>query len=175
MGKKGEKFNVILSSGTATIGSADPANCQYNMGTVYNNAPALQKYEQADSCYVKVSNFSIKYSGTQANTDNISNILIKISSSLLNTLDNLDSTKPNMENSRIIGSIPTGASNYTYSNVDYDNEYVKVSNIFKGLLAIELTDQQGNNISDALSSTTPYTMELSVMYEDNEDNNNINY
>jgi hypothetical protein len=175
MGKKGEKFNVILSSNRATIGSATPANCQYNMGTVYNNAPALQKYEQADSCFVKVANFSIKYSASTAEVDDTSNILIKISSSLLNTLDNLNSTQPNLENSRIIGSIPTGASSYTYSNVDYDNDYVKVSNIFKGLLSIELTDQAGADLTDALSSSNPYTLELSVMYEDNEDNNNINY
>tara|TARA_Y100000361_G_scaffold27512_1_gene22504 strand:+ start:781 stop:1290 length:510 start_codon:yes stop_codon:yes gene_type:complete len=161
-----EKFSVYLDSGDALSGSTTPYRTVFNLGSVYNFAPQAEKYANEAYCYVKVSNFSIKYTATQANTDDISNILISINSSLPNSATNVDNSDGvALNQSGIIATIPMGASNYSYSNVDYDNEMIKCANIFKGNLQIELLDQYGGIMSSELGSSNPFTIMLCVYFE----------
>ena len=60
-----EKFSVYLDSGDALSGSTTPYRTVFNLGSVYNFAPQAEKYANEPYCYVKVSNFSIKYTATQ--------------------------------------------------------------------------------------------------------------
>tara|TARA_Y100000401_G_scaffold5269_2_gene3621 strand:- start:334 stop:828 length:495 start_codon:yes stop_codon:yes gene_type:complete len=160
-----EKFNVYLDSADAIDGT-NPERTTFNMGSIYNFAPNLHKYANQDYCFVKVANFSIKYSASQANTDDVSNILVSINSALPNSATNTLLADGSISTQTgVIANIPTGATNYTYSNVDYDNEMVKCSNIFKGNLQIELLDQMGQLLDSELSSANPWKMTLCVYFE----------
>jgi hypothetical protein len=164
-----EKFSVYLNSADAVSGSTTPYRTVFNLGSVYNFAPQAEKYANEPYCYVKVSNFSIKYTASQANTDDISNILVSINSTLPNSATTtVNSDGIAMNQSNIIGSIPMGASNYSYSNVDYDNEMIKCANIFKGNLQIELLTQEGVVMSSELSGSNPYCIMLCVYFENNK-------
>jgi len=164
-----EKFSVYLDSADALSGGSTPYRTVFNLGSVYNFAPQAEKYANEPYCYVKVSNFSIKYTATQANTDDISNILVSINSTLPNSATNVDNSDGvALNQTGIIASIPTGASNYSYSNVDYDNEMIKCANIFKGNLQIELLDQYGGIMSSELSSANPFCIMLCVYFEINK-------
>ena len=164
-----EKFSVYLDSGDALSGSTTPYQTVFNLGSVYNFAPQAEKYANEPYCYVKVSNFSIKYTAAQANTDNVSNILVSINSTLPNSASTvINSDGVALNQTGIIASIPTGASNYLYSNDEYDNEMIKCANIFKGNLQIELLDQNGALMSSELSSSNPFCIMLCVYFENNK-------
>ena len=164
-----EKFSVYLDSADALSGASTPYRTVFNLGSVYNFAPQAEKYANEPYCYVKVSNFSIKYTASQANTDDISNILVSINSTLPNSATNVyNSDGVAMNQSGIIATIPTGAANYSYSNVDYDNEMIKCSNIFKGDLQIELLTQEGVVMASELSGSNPFCMTLCVYFENNK-------
>jgi len=160
-----EKFSLYLSSANANSGSTTPHQCSFNVGDIYNFAPNMEKYADRDYCFVKVSNFSIKYSASTANTDGISNLLVSLNTALPNSATNIESGNGTLSQTGIIATIPTGASNYSYSNVDYDNEMIKSSNILKGQLLITLLDQDGSDISGDLGSTNDWCMNLCVYYD----------
>ena len=165
-----EKFSVYLNS-VFTPQASTPYRTVFNLGSVYNFAPQAEKYANEPYCYVKVSYFSIKYTASQANTDDVSNILISINSTLPNSSTNVINQTDGvaMNQSGIIATIPVGASNYSYSNVDYDNEMVKCANVFKGDLQIELLDQEGTLMSSELGVSNPFSIMLCVYFE-NKDN-----
>ena len=160
-----EKFNIYLSSANASTGSTTPYECSFNVGDIYNFAPNIDKFADRDYCYVKVSNFSIKYSASTANTDDVSNILVTLNTALPNSATNTLSGNGTLGQSNIIASIPTGATNYSYSNVDYDNEMVKSSNILKGQLLVTLLDQNASTLSGDIDNTNPWSMTLCVYYD----------
>ena len=129
-----EKFNIYLDSADAIDGT-NPETCVFNLSSIYDFAPNLHKYATHDYCHIKVSNFTIKYTASQANTDDVSNILISLNTALPNSATNIYYPNGSTKNqSGIIASCPTGAANYSYSNVDYDNEMVKSANVFNLLL-----------------------------------------
>lgn len=165
-----EKFNIYLVSAEAESGSTTPHQCSFNVGNIYNFAPDIQKYADHDCCYVKVSNFSIKYTAAAANTDGVSNILVSLNTALPNSGTNTSAGNGSLSQTGIIASIPTGAADYSYSNVDYDNEMIKSSNILKGQLLVTLLDQDGTTLSSDIGSGNPWCMSLCVYFDKDNDN-----
>ena len=167
-------FYIYLNSADADFGSTTPYETTYSLGSVYNNAPALQHFQDAPYCSIKVCNFAIKYNEQNFNSDDASFVLIRINTSLPNSIDNIQSGGFNTSfgQSQIIGIVPTQASSsgntyttYTYSDTSYDNSPVITSNIFKGNLTIELTKQDGSRLTN-LSGSNPYSLLLQVEYQE---------
>tara|TARA_R100001463_G_scaffold4564_3_gene16851 strand:+ start:35 stop:547 length:513 start_codon:yes stop_codon:yes gene_type:complete len=160
------KFEVIIKSDNKMNGDINSA--EYNLSSVYDNAPQAEKYANNPYCYVKVKYFSLKKAYTSTGS-----IFIKINSSLPNSLETqtLSSGKnSNFSQSSILGVVPTGATGWTGSSTSYDNEYVACANIFKGNINIQLTDEDGTLLT-GLSGSTPYILVVCVYFDDPDPEN----
>lgn len=160
-----EKFSIYLSSASATLGSTTPHQCTFNVGDIYNFAPNAEKFADRDYCYVKVSNFSIKYTASQANTDDNSALLVTLNTALPNSATNVATGNGTLAQTGIIATVPLGSANYSYANVDYDNDMIKSSNILKGQLVVTLLNQEGASVSGDLGSSNPWSLLLCVYYD----------
>ena len=153
-----EEFELIINSKDNLDGTSAYPTARYNFGSVYDNAPSLQRYADAPYCYIKMSYFSVKETAVAFQMETIT---------LASGYNN------NLTQGNIIGVMPTGASGFTYSTNNYNNEYVKCPNIFSGIRTILITNQDG--VAYALDSTEHYFMILKVAFEmDAELNENMN-
>lgn len=171
---RSEYFEVYLNSAKSLSGSTTPHICRYNLGSVYDFTPHLQRFSNAPYCYVKVKYFSVEETASNFNSADVGTILIKIDNALPNSLETQSistSNNKNLQQSNIIGIVPTSIAKNTYSSNTFDNDFIKSPNIFNGDITITLTDQDGANIT--LTGSKPYVMLLCVMFEDNPDNYNI--
>ena len=181
-----EYFDIILKSkdalgntyNTATppvITASTPYNLDFNLGSVYDTAPALQRYADSPYCDVKVKYFSIDE--TKANFK--TNACITIQVKLNQKIEAVEKLEEALESKRIeglnqmncitsqtIGVLPTGLDSATYGDSTYDNEFVKSSNIFKGIVNIKLDDQDDEPL-DFLNKSMPYFMVLCVRFHKN--------
>jgi hypothetical protein len=165
-----DKFRIYLNSENAIDGSSSPADCSFNIGSVYENAPALQRYAEMPYCYVKVSYFSILKTPASFSSDNISTLLVKINCPQPNSIESKTlgaGYNKNITTSNILGVIPTGNTNSSYSNDQYDNSYTCISNIFKGDINITLCDQASDRLpSSKITSSNDWEMLLEIYFED---------
>ena len=175
-----EYFDIILKSKDAlgntynnavppVITASTPSNLDFNLGSVYDTAPALQRYADSPYCDVKVKYFQIDETKANFDTSNSITIQVKLNIGLPQTLESKRLTATNQNNvntSRTIGVISTGLTTATYGDTTYDNEFVKSSNIFKGIVNIQLTNQDDVLLSD-LDKDTPYFMVLCVRFHKN--------
>ena len=78
----------------------------------------------------------------------------------------MTSTEPsNVRTSNIIGVVPTKNTVSTYSNSEYDNDYVYVANPFIGDISIQILDQDYTEFT-GLDQTMPVEMLLEVCFDD---------
>ena len=108
--------NAIIKRGTKD------QDCEFSL-----NIGNTEDYNKA-FCYVRLSYFAIKKTGYTTN----SSILIKLSSPVENTYfsNSISSgSNQNLINENFIAVISTGSSSFTYSDSNFDNNYVKVGNI----------------------------------------------
>jgi hypothetical protein len=163
------KFQVYINSADNTDGSSTkPTNLNYNLGSCWEQMPLLDLHTSKTYCYVRVAYFSMKYTATQWTSDGTSTILININvpqPSGAETKALSQGYNRNTISSNIIGVIPTGNTNNSYSNNQYDNNWVCISNIFKGSVNIQLNRQDGELIT-APTSANPYEMLLEVYFDD---------
>ena len=85
-----------------------------------------------------------------------------------------------MVSSNILALVPTGRIDATdfnalfmYSNEEYDNGFVVMSNPLKGDLNIQLTDESGTPLVDGISSGKTYTMKLEIYFPTDDELQNI--
>jgi len=174
-----EYFDIIVKSkdalgnvyNTATppvIQTSTPHNLDFNFSSVYDNAPALQRYADAPYCDIKVKYFQIDETTTNFDTANTLTIQVKVNVALPNSSESKRITDGNSNNiitTRTIGYIPTGVSSTTYSDSQFDNQFVKVSNPFKGVVNIQLHNQDDAILN--LDADNPYFMVLCVRFHKN--------
>tara|TARA_R110001592_G_scaffold77531_1_gene233315 strand:- start:3461 stop:4012 length:552 start_codon:yes stop_codon:yes gene_type:complete len=158
-------FKIMLNSANAINGTDDTPNLMtFNMGSVYENANQLQRFQEADYCYVRVDYCSIEDALT-----GVGNVLINLNGvALPNSLSSKVLSTTNFHNvatTQLIGLMPTGNTGFTYSSNTFDNSYTKVSNLFNGMKQFELTDQDGTAIT--LNSSKPVELLLSVYFPTN--------
>jgi hypothetical protein len=161
-----EYFEIWLNSADAINGATTPHNCSFNLGNVNDFVPNAYIFANANYCYVKVKYFSVEETVTNFNTAGTGTILIEINGALPNSLrsNNIGTTNPrNTGLSDIIGVIPTGIGDNTYSSTTFDNDFVKSPNIFNGELNIRLKDQ--DNAPITLTVSKPWCMLLCVAFE----------
>ena len=163
------------------------------MDSVLQSAPNRQYIENQAYCYVRLCYFAMDLAPNNANIGTTTTIQLRVGGvNFPNTFETspLTASNPqtkvignhyNLGSSNILGVIPTGreeASNfnnlYLYSNVDYDNTYVVMGNIFKGQLNLKLTDQDGAELADTLTNNKSYNMKLEIYFPEDKEFDFIN-
>ena len=145
-----------------------PSNMSFNIGSVLGQAPNIINFEKQAYCKIKVRYFSIKRTAAQLTTADISTLLINMMISHPNSIrsTSMTSTEPsNVRTSNIIGVVPTKNTVSTYSNSEYDNDYVYVANPFIGDISIQILDQDYTEFT-GLDQTMPVEMLLEVCFDD---------
>lgn len=174
-----EYFEIFLNSDDAISGSSTPHACSFNLGSVNDFVPNMYMYQNSNYCFVKVKYFSVKETKANFTTATVDTILIEMGGSLPNSVksDSLTQSNPkNMIQSNIIGLVPTDLETNTYSNITYENDFVKSHNIFNGVININLKDQ--DLVSLTLTGSKSWTMLLCVAFEkqpDLKEKSNIDY
>lgn len=127
--------------------------CAFNVGSILNQAPNAQEFENRTECLVKIKYFAIERTAADFTTDLINTIQVR----LINQYPNNIESRPqsgnynNVISSNIIGVFSTGNTDYQYSDLQTNpNDYICVGNIFNGSLNISLTDQDGDPLDSIL-------------------------
>jgi len=168
-------YYLYLNSDDNADGLTNCKNINFNLASILQSAPNRQFIEDQAYCYVKLNYFALD---VEPNTTNIpagnTTIQIRLGGTIFpNTFESSPptATNNNLISSNILAVIPTGQvnptnyyNNFMYSNVDYDNEYVVMGNIFKGQLNIQLTDQDGTALNDTLTSNKSYNIKIEIYF-----------
>ncbi len=161
-------FNILLRSANSED-AATPASCDYNLGSVLQNAPNLINFQNQAYCKIKVRYFSIEAT-TAAGQPlvDVADIEIRINTPNPNTLQSAASTEAfQIISSSLIGIVPTDNANTTYTNEYYDNEYFYTANPFQGTINITLHNAVSGVALTGLDGDNPYTLLLEVCYDNN--------
>ena len=169
-----EYFEIFLNSADATEGSSTPHSCRFNLGSVGDFVPNAYIYQNSDYCYVKVKYFSVEETASAFNSANTSTILVEMGGALPNSVRSGDvsvANPKNMEQSSIIGIVPTSMADATYSSNTFDNDFVKAPNILNGDITINLKDQDKSFLS--LTGSKAWVMLICVAFEKEPEIRNI--
>ena len=186
-------YYLYINSDDNITGNVNCKNINFNMDSVLQSAPNRQYIENQAYCYVRLCYFAMDLAPNNANIGTTTTIQLRVGGvNFPNTFETspLTASNPqtkvignhyNLGSSNILGVIPTGreeASNfnnlYLYSNVDYDNTYVVMGNIFKGQLNLKLTDQDGAELADTLTNNKSYNMKLEIYFPEDKEFDFIN-
>ena len=159
-----EVFNLYLNSKQSLEGaSVSTSSLTFDLGSAHQNMPLLNQYADLAYCYVKLSYMAIGHNAN--NLSSFSTMLVEMNSpqpcgARTNTAGS------GLVSSNIIGLMPlaTGNTHFFVNRDDYENEFVKVANIFKGLVNIQLKDEEGQLLS--LFASNNYEMLLRVYFDD---------
>ena len=184
-------YYLYINSDDNNTGATNCKNINFNMDSILMSAPNRQYIENQAYCYVRLCYFAMDISPDAITTE--TTIQLKVGGvNFPNTFETspLTASNPatgvignhyNLGSSNILGVIPTKKINpnhyyidYLYSNPDYDNTYVVMGNIFKGQLNLILTDQDGVELADALTSNKSYNMKLEIYFPEDKEFDFIN-
>ena len=161
-------FLIYLNSANSQDANK-PSNMNFNIGSVMGQAPNLINFQKQAYCKVKLRYFSIKRTATELTTADISTLLVNMNVAHPNSIrsTSMDANEPfNTRTSSIIGVVPTKNTNSSYSNSEYDNDYVYIANPFVGDINIQILDQDHTEFT-GLNNTMPIEMLLEVCFDDN--------
>ena len=160
------KFDILINSGDRTSGS--PSRSTFSCSST-GFSTNLSKFVNHHTCYVKLNYFGIDASASTltASNTNLHTLRFNVDSASLphsfRTNEISNNNCSNLLATNTIGLVPISSSNATYSNDDFDNQYVVSSNIFSGDTSITLLNQNGTELS--LSGRT-WTAQLCVYFDD---------
>jgi len=172
-------YYLYINSDDNNSGATNCKNINFNMDSILMSAPNRQYIENQAYCYVKLCYFALDVAPNDANIGTTTTIQLRVGGvNFPNTFESssLSTTNHyNLQTSNILGVIPTGREEATafnnlflYSNVDYDNGYVVMGNIFKGQLNLQLTDQDGTILADALTNNKSYNIKLELYFPEDK-------
>ncbi len=181
-------YYLYINSDDNNIGATNCKNINFNMDSILQSAPNRQYIENQAYCYVRLCYFAMDISPDDTNIGTTTTIQLRVGGTIFpNTFETspLSATNQfNLGSSNILGIIPSGRQDatdfnniYLYSNVDYDNTYVVMGNIFKGQLNLQLTDQDGTLLADTLTNNKSYNIKLELYFPEDDNfniDNNIN-
>ena len=161
-------FNVLFRS-VDSANAALPQSCNYNLGSVLQNAPNLINFQKQAFCKIKVRYFAIKAKvATGQPLNAVGHIEIRLNVPNPNTLHTQPAaSKHNMQSSSLIGIVPTTNANFTYCNDTFDNDYIYIANPFQGDINISLFNAGNGNVLEDLNTNHPYVLLLEVCFDDN--------
>tara|TARA_R110000796_G_scaffold133430_1_gene249014 strand:- start:1373 stop:1942 length:570 start_codon:yes stop_codon:yes gene_type:complete len=176
-------YYVFINSDDNANEATNIKSLNYNLSSILNSAPNRQFIEDQAYCYVKMSYFSLDIGTDLAAIGATTTIQVRVGGCVFpNSFETqtIGDGGFNMVSSNILGLVPTGRIDATdfnalfmYSNEEYDNGYVVMSNPLKGDLNIQLTDESGTPLVDGISSGKSYTMKLEIYFPTNEELQNI--
>ncbi len=175
-------YYLYINSDDNNTGATNCKNINFNLDSILQSAPNRQYIENQAYCYVRLCYFAMDISPDDTNIGTTTTIQVRVGGTIFpNTFETSPLSATNHHNlgsSNILGVIPTGKIDanhyyidYLYSNVDYDNTYVVMGNIFKGQLNLQLTDQDGTVLTDTLTSNKSYNMKLEIYFPENKEFN----
>ena len=175
-------YYLYINSDDNNTGATNCKNINFNLDSILQSAPNRQYIENQAYCYVRLCYFAMDIAPEDTNLGTTTTIQIRVGGvNFPNTFETSPLSATNHHNlgsSNILGVIPTGKIDsshyyldYLYSNVDYDNTYVVMGNIFKGQLNLQLTDQDGTVLTDTLTSNKSYNMKLEIYFPENKEFN----
>ncbi len=176
-------YYVYINSDDNTTGATNIKNLNFNLSSILRSAPNKQFIEDQAYCYVKMNYFALDVAPDNVNIGTTTTIQVRVGGTIF---PNSFETQPlsiaggNIVGSNILAVIPTGRQDATdfntlfmYSNIDYDNGYVVMSNPLKGDINIQLTDEAGTALVDAISAGKSYNMKLEIYFPDDNEFQNI--
>jgi len=180
-------YYLYINSDDNNSGATNCKNINFNMDSILQSAPNRQYIENQAYCYVRLCYFAMDIAPDNVNIGTTTTIQLRVGGvNFPNTFETsaLSSTNGfNLGSSNILGIIPTGRQDatdfnnlYLYSNVDYDNTFIVMGNIFKGQLNLQLTDQDGTILGDTLTNNKSYNIKLELYFPEDKElnfNNNI--
>ena len=158
-----------------TLTSTDNSNCNFNLGSVLDQTPNAQNFQNETDCLLKVKYFSVEQTAAEFTTALLQTIQIRSNVILPNTIESQFQTTGilNMGSSNILGIIPVGNTTYTYSDLQNNpNDWKCSSNPFKGQIEINITDSNGTPLT-ILQSKNWY-MVICVYFSKTDKINNFN-
>jgi len=172
-------YYLYINSDDNITGATNCKNINFNMDSILQSAPNRQYIENQAYCYVRLCYFAMDISPDNANIGTTTTIQLRVGGTIFpNTFETSPLSATNSRNlgsSNILGVIPTGKIDpqhyyldYLYSNVDYDNTYVVMGNLFKGQLNLQLTDQDGTALADTITNNISYNMKLEIYFPEDE-------
>jgi len=159
-----EVFSLYLNSTQSIEGaSVSTESLTFDLGSAHQNMPLLNQYADLAYCYVKLSYMAIGHNAN--NLSSFSTMLIEMNSPQPCGA-RTNASGSGLVSSNIIGLMPLATSSaHFFTNRDtFENEYVKVANIFKGLVNIQLKKEDGTLLS--LFSSNNYEMLLRVYFDE---------
>ena len=177
-------YYLYVNSDDNADGNVNCKNINFNLSSILQSAPNRQFIEDQAYCYVKLCYFAMDLAPDATAIGTTTTIQVRLGGTIFpNTFETSPptATNNNLISSNILGVIPTGREDatdfnslYLYSNVDYDNTYVVMGNIFKGQLNIQLTDQDGTILADTLTNNKSYNMKLEIYFPEDKEFDFIN-
>ena len=175
-------YYLYINSDDNNTGATNCKNINFNMDSILQSAPNRQYIENQAYCYVKLCYFAMDIAPDNVNIGTTTTIQLRVGGvNFPNTFETsaLSTTNGfNLASSNILGVIPTGRQDatdfntlYLYSNIDYDNTYVVMGNIFKGQLNLQLTDQDGTILGDTLTNNKSYNLKLEIYFPEDKEFN----
>ena len=161
-------FNILLRSANSE-NNTTPQSCNYNLGSVLQNAPNLINFQNQAYCKIKVRYFAIDASTAAGQPFvDVGSIEIRINTPHPNTLQSAASDGAfQIVSSSLIGIVGTDNAAYTYTNEYYDNDYFYIANPFQGSINISLHNAASGVAIADLTQAHPYTLLLEVVYDNN--------
>ncbi len=141
---------AVVDTSIEFLGPNDHSVCQFNVGSILNQAPNAQELESRTECLVKIKYFTVAKTREEFTTDTVSTIQVRVINQYPNNIETQPQTGAysNIMTSNIIAVFSSGNTNYKYSDLQINpNDYVCVGNIFNGSLTINLTNEDGDLLS----------------------------
>lgn len=163
------KFDIFINSEDATSGTPSRATFSFS-STGFSTD--LSKYVDYHICYAKLQYFAIDAAPSALVSSNTGLHTIRFnidSASLPHSFRSNAVSSGNSANllaTNTLGLVPISSSNATYLNDDYENEYIKISNIFNGDNTITLLKQDGTELS---LTGKKWSAQLCVYFQDEKD------
>ena len=158
-----------------TLTNTDNSKCSFNLGSVLDQTPNAQNFQNETDCLIKVKYFSIERTAAEFTTAVIQTVQIRSNVILPNTIESQFQTTgiPNMGSSNILGVIPVGNTTYTYSDLQNNpNDWKCSSNPFRGQVEITITDSNGTQLN--ILNHKNWYMVLCVYFAKTDKINNFN-
>ena len=175
-------YYLYINSDDNNTGNVNCKNINFNMDSILQSAPNRQYIENQAYCYVRLCYFAMDIAPDNVNIGTTTTIQLRVGGvNFPNTFETSPLSTTNHHNlgtSNILGIIPTGRQDatdfnnlYLYSNLDYDNTFVVMGNIFKGQLNLTLTDQDGTVLGDTLTNNKSYNIKLELYFPEDKEFN----
>ena len=187
---KDSEFTILLNSDHALtyqkLEDAKKGIYEFNIGSVYDLAPSLQRFADAPYAFIKLNYFSSSKkdyaTGTVLTPFIYTSLLVHINTNLPNSIQSRTLTQGyhNVQTSDVIGIVPLnlpapGSNQVAVLSDSFSNSMVKCSNPFKGNVRIQLTYDDGSTVVQSgtesvsginVEQPKPWLMSLSVVFPD---------